>query len=63
MGVARSRPPTSSVLKQKRSGAMPRPGLFRRGAVWLKLVTRQWLGVSVLLTALIAVAIVLTMLR
>jgi hypothetical protein len=33
------------------------------GVVWLRLVTRQWLGVCVILTALIAGAVVFTMLR
>ena len=43
---------------------MARPGLFVRvGGVWLRLLTRRWLGVSVFLAAIIAGAVMLALLR
>ncbi len=50
-------------MKQQQSEAMPYAGSFGVGVVWLRLLTRHWLGVLVMLTALIAGAIVFILLR
>lgn len=41
---------------------MPRPGLFRVGVMWLRLIVRQWLAACVFFAVLVAVFIVYAML-